>query len=150
MFKEDVHRLPESVIEDLDQFLLDEWIGVCRRNCVRTFETGKRKCHRSACPRCIESGPDLRVTFGRAESHNDIVGADNRFEPRPKKNGKIERREGTLANDNRMNELDGNVLRIRGIGPLPKREQAAAAKKAVGHLAARNSKPISFAREERL
>jgi len=47
-----------------------------------------------------------------------------------------------------MNELDGNVLRIRGIGPLPKREQAAAPKKAVGHLAACFRQSMSLALEK--
>ena len=44
--------------------------------------------------------------------------------------------ERTFPYDNRMNELHGDVLGVRGIGALAKREQPAAAKKTVGHFAA--------------
>ena len=58
----------------------------------RWFETGKREGHRSAGTRSIERGPNLRIPFGRTESHDDVFGTKNRVKPRPEENGKIEGR----------------------------------------------------------
>jgi hypothetical protein len=49
-----------------------------------------------------------------------------------------------------MDELDGDVLRVRGEWSLTKCKQAAATKKAIGHFTARFRQSRSFSREERL
>jgi len=66
--------------------------------------------------RKLERRANLIVSLGRAESHHDIFKVKNRFEPRPEQDGNIQRRQGTLSNDNGMNKFYGNVLSVGGVG----------------------------------
>ena len=57
----------------------------------------------------------------------------NRFQPRTEKHGEIERRKSALADDHGMNEFDGDMLRIGGVGAASEGEQTASVEKALGH-----------------
>src|SRR5580704_13783667 len=100
--------------------------------------------------RAIESGPHLRIAFGRAKAHHDVIGFQQGIEPRAEQYGEIERGEGTLADDYWMNEFDGDVLCVGDIRALSEREQAAAAKEALGHFAAGGCQARCLAHEEEL
>ena len=151
MLEEDVHRLPERVIENLDQFLLDEWIGVRRRNrCKNLRGRGTRT---SSHPRARAASRAAQTSGSPSGGPNPITMSSGRTIASSHGRKRIERSSAgkrALADDDGMNELDGNVLRVGRIGPLPKREQAAAAKKAVGHLAACFRQAMRLSREERL
>ena len=82
------------------------------------------------------------------QTHHDVVGSDDRFEPRPELHGQIERRKSSLANDHRMDEFDGHMLRVGGISAVAESEQAAAAEKAFRHAAAGGGQARGFAGEE--
>ena len=67
----------------------------------------------------------------------------------PKRNRKIERGKSALADDHRMDEFDGDVLRVGCIRAAAEGKQPAAAKKAVGHFTGSFGQPARFTREER-
>ena len=85
---------------------------------------GKR--HGSACMRFVERRLNVRVCIRRTETHNDIFGTHNRFEPGGKKNRQIECRQSAFSHDHRMNEFDRDMLSVRRIGSSSEREEAAA------------------------
>ena len=63
-------------------------------------------------------------------------------------NRKIERGQSAFADDHRMHEFNGDVLRVRGVRTTPKSEQPAATKKAFRHFAASFGQAQRFRGEE--
>ena len=96
----------------------------------------------------LECCPDFGIAFGRTESHDDVFGTEDGFDPWAKENGEIERGQSALADDYGMNELDGNVLRVGGVRTAAEGEQTAAAEKTLGHFAAGLGETRRLAREE--
>src|ERR1700678_2500914 len=84
----------------------------------------------------------------RAKSHHDIFGPQNRVEPRPIEDGKIQGRKRTFSDNYGMHELDRDVLRVRGVGTLTEGEQASATQKTIGHFVAGFREARSFARKK--
>ncbi len=109
---------------------------------------GKREGHGVARVRCLQRGPDFGIAFGRPKSHHDVFGPKDGFEPGPKENGKIQRRQRALAHNDRMNEFHRDMLRVGGVGSASKGQQPAAAQKAFRHLAAGFGQARRFAREK--
>ena len=64
--------------------------------------------------RGLERGPYLEVAVGRAEAHDDVFRPADRVEPWLHESGQIEGRKGALANDDGMDEFDGDVLGVGG------------------------------------
>src|SRR5271170_163327 len=102
MLEEDVHGFPESMVENLDQFLMDEGILSHRFEGIRSFSAGKRKRHCSTRMGRRQRRVHFRITFGRAESHYDVFGTEDYIQPRLKSHGKIQRRKSALADNDRM------------------------------------------------
>jgi hypothetical protein len=150
MFEENVHSFPERVIKNLDHFLMHEGILRCWVHGVGTFRAGQREGHRTLTVRFLQSGPHFRIAFGRAESHYDVFGTKDSFEPRPKKNREIERGQRPLAYNHGMNELHRDMLCIGGVGPASEGEQTPAAQKSFRQFAAGFRKARRFAGKETL
>ena len=148
MFQKHVHALPQGVVENLDHFLMDEWIGCKRFNSVGAFRTGKSEGQGSSRLRKVESGADLIVSFRRTESHHDIFGMKNRFQPGPEEHGKIECRKCALADDHWMNKFHGDMLGIGGVGTAPEGKQTSSVEKALGHRLAGFRQAGRFAGKE--
>ena len=149
MLQENVHRLPQRVIQDLDHFLVNEWIGDGRFAAVVAFRS--RQCQRQCAgsPRLPQRRRHLRVALGRAEPHHDIFGAQYRFEPRTEQRRDVERRQRALADDHRMHEFHRHVLRIGRVRTLPEGQQTPARQEALRHDAADFGQPLRFPLEER-
>jgi hypothetical protein len=52
------------------------------------------------------------------------------------RHGEVKRRKGALSDDDRMHELDGNMLRVRSVWAAAEGQKASTSQKALGHLAA--------------
>ena len=150
MLEEDVHRLPQRVIQNLDHLLVHERIlrgGIER---VGAFHAGKSERHCILQVGLLQRGPDFGIAFGRTESHHDVFGMKNGFEPGTKQNRQIQRGQRALADDHGMNEFHRDVLRIGGVRAAPEGQQPSAAQKSFRHLAAGFSQARRLAREELL
>ncbi len=119
VLEEDVHCLPQRVVEHLDHLLVHEGI-LGRDRARRTLPVPGRR--RSSRPQLglLQRGPDFRIAFRRAESHDDIFGLKYGFEPGTEQNREIESRQRALAHDHGMNKFHRDVLGIGGVGPRPK------------------------------
>jgi len=73
---------------------------------------------------------------------------EDSVEPGAVKNGEIEGREGSFADDDGMDELDRDVLGIGGVGSAAERKKATPAKEAIGHFTADESEAMRLAVEE--
>ena len=126
--------------------------GSCVRGIerVRAFHAGKSERHGILQVRQLQRGPDFGIAFGRTESHDDIFGMKNGFEPGTEQDRQIQRGKRALADDYGMNEFHGDVLRIGGVRPAPEGEQPPSAQKSFRHLAAGFSQARRLAREELL
>src|ERR1700731_2690645 len=101
MLEEDVHRLPERVIENLDQLLMNESILRSRVAKVGPFCTRQGECHRLALACRVQRSPYVGVAFGRAEAHDHVVSLDEGFQPRLKSYRKIKSGESAFSDDDR-------------------------------------------------
>ena len=111
MLEENVHRFPKRVVEDLDDFLMNEgMIGGGLRS-IRAVRAGQGKSHSPPPPGGFEGGPYIGVAFRGTKSHHHVVRPDNRIQPRAEGGGKVESRQSAFAHDDRMNELHRDVLR---------------------------------------
>ena len=81
MLEENVHRLPQRVVEHLDDFLVNERIVGRAVDGVRTSRAGERKVMAPRERGRSSSGPYLGIAFGRAESHHDVFGTQDGLEP---------------------------------------------------------------------
>ena len=105
MLEEDMHGLPQRVVQDLDHLLVHERIlrgGIER---VRAFHAGKSERHRVLQVGQLQRRPDFRIAFGRAESHDDVFGMKNGFEPGTEQDRQIQCGKRALAHDHGMNEF---------------------------------------------
>jgi hypothetical protein len=81
VLEEDMHRLPERVIEDFDDLLVDERISRRHVHRVRGANAGEREGHRAATIRDVECRCDRRVAARRPEAHHHVFGSDERGGP---------------------------------------------------------------------
>src|SRR4029077_17838124 len=72
MLEKDVNGLPQRVIQDLHQLLMDERISRRRLQRVRTAAAWERESHGSTFIRGSERGRDFGFALRRSESHDDI------------------------------------------------------------------------------
>ena len=151
VLEEDVNSLPQRVIQDFNHLLMHEWI---LRSGIRAHRSrsmpGRAKVMAFRNVRPVKCRPDFGVAFRRAESHDDVFGMKNGFQPGPEQDRKIERGQRALAHDDGMNKFHRNVLRVGGIRPAPEGEQAASCEKAFRHLAAGFGQARRLAREKLL
>src|SRR5580658_7421098 len=140
MFQENVHAFPQRVVKDLNHFLMNERIRGESFDRIAMFDamfnSGKSKRQRISRPRKLERRSNLLVSARRPESHHDVFGMKNGFEPRPKQHRNIERRQRALSDNYGMNKLDRDMLRVGCVGTASEGEQAPSLDKALGHGAA--------------
>jgi len=134
VLEENMHRLPERVIQDFNQFLMNEGIVRGRFQRERTLPAGQSKGHCVPHPGPGQRRFNLGIALGRAEAHHDVLGPKNCLQPRAKAEREIERGKGPFTGDDGMNELHGNMLRIGGAGTAPEGQQASAPEKAFRHF----------------
>ena len=150
MLEEDVHGFPQRVIQNLEQFLVHEGIVGDRRRRVPTASARKRKGHRAAPGSTVERGQNIRIALGRPEPHDHVVRVQAAVEPGAIVDRHVQRGERALADDHRMHELDGNVLRVGRIWAATEGEQTATPEEPLRHLVAGLGQPHGLASEERL
>ena len=151
--EEDVHRLPQRVVEHLEDFLVDEGILGSRVDPVRAARPWQRKRHhivRMTNPRGVQRILDQAVATRWAKPHDDVVGKQDGVEPALELDRQVERRQRALPDDHWVDELDRDVLRVGRVGAAPERQQPSALQEPVGHLPAGARESVGFAREERL
>ncbi len=149
VLEEHVHRFPQRVVQDFDDLLVDERVVTHPIDRVRAALAGQREGHRPGGFRGLEHRRDVGVALGRTEPHHDVLGAQNRRHPRAKVHRQVQRGQRPLADDDGMDELDRDMLRVRDVRPLTEREEAAAAQEPIRHLLAGDRQRQRFAREER-
>ena len=76
--------------------------------------------------RDVERILDQAVATRWAKPHDDVVGKQDGVEPAPELDRQVERRQCALADDDRVDELDRDVLRVGRVGAAPERQQPAA------------------------
>ena len=136
MFEKDMHSFPERVVENLNEFLVDERVFRSGGGEIGAFDSGKSKGHRVALARKLKRVPDFGIALGRTETHDHVVGLHKRLEPGFKGEGQIKRWERAFSDDHRVHEFDRNVLGVGRIRSTSESQKASAAKKALGHFAA--------------
>src|SRR5580704_9943022 len=150
MFQKHMYALPQRMVKNFNNFLMNERI---RRECfnrVGALHTGKGECQGISSVGKPKSGMDLIVALRRAESHDDVFGIKYGFQPGPEKHGKIQRRKRALSDNYGMNKFDGDVLGIGRVGTASKGEQAASPEEPLGHGAACLRQAQCFPREKSL
>ena len=93
VFEEDMHRLPQRVIEHLDHLLVHEGIFGHRLQGIGALCAGKRKGHGALDLGLLQRGPDCRIALRRTKSHHDVFRANDSPQPWPEENRQIERRQ---------------------------------------------------------
>jgi hypothetical protein len=112
VLEEDVHCLPERVVEHFDQFLADG--RVCRRRIECKAADGAWQTDRMGAARfrCIQRSRDGWIAARRRKPHHDVVVSDNCREPCLERRGQVEGGQSPLADDDGMDELDRDMLSI--------------------------------------
>src|SRR5579863_8327534 len=134
-FQKDVHRLPERVIKNLDHFLMNEWVVSESFDGIRTLAAGESEGQRFFCVSKRQCGADFIVALRWAESHHNIFGMQDGFEPGPEHDGNIQRGKSALAHDYGMNKFYRDMLRVGRVRTAAECEQAAALEEALRHQA---------------
>jgi hypothetical protein len=147
--EEDVHRLPQRVIQDFQNLLVDEGMVDRRADGIGAAGPRQRKRHRAACACGVERGFHLGIARWRAEAHHDVFGPHHHVETAAERHRQVERRQRALADDHRVHELHGHVLRVGGAGAATEREQPAAVQEALRHRLTGRGQAVGLAREER-
>ena len=148
MFKKDVHAFPQRVVKNFNHLLVNERILSERFDRIGAVLSGQRERQRIAAWANSRAERTSSSPLRRPESHHDVFGMKNGFQPRPEHDGNIQRGKRPLAHDHGMNKLYGNVLRIGGVGATSEGKQPASREKSLRHRAASFSQPESFAREK--
>src|SRR5579862_5610826 len=94
MLEKHMHSLPERVVQDFDDFLVDEGILVGGGDTIVRVVSGEREGLRSSLARHSQRPQDVGIALGGTESHHDVV--------RPR-----DRRQTVLKC---MREIDGRLL----------------------------------------
>lgn len=74
MLEKHVYGLPQRVVQDFDDLLVDEWILVGGSDGIVGVVAGKREGLRSPLVRHRQRAHDVGVAPGGTESHHDVVG----------------------------------------------------------------------------
>jgi hypothetical protein len=144
VLEEYVHELPQQVVERLGQLLADELAGARRRPLERQAD------REAAALRGLRDG-GARLVVGLEGEHDVVRGRRQRhlggeWAALPRK---PDRGQGALADDHRVDELDRDVARVRARRRrCPERQQAAAAREALGHAVAQAGDAIRLRGEE--
>src|ERR1700729_2842450 len=136
MFQKHMYALPQRMVKNLNNFLMNERIRRESFHRVGAFQTGKGEGQGISSVGEPKSGTDLIVALRRAESHDDVFGTKYRFQPGPEKQGKIQRGKRALSDNYGMNKFDGDVLGIGRVGTASKGKQTASPEESLGHGAA--------------
>ena len=133
VFEEHVHALVERVAKDLEQLLMDVRIRGRRREGEGGLASRQGQCQRSraACPG--EDRQELDVAFGWPESDRHVVRAGERFDRGRGGGANVGGRQRAFPHDNGMDELDGDVRRVRCIRTAAERIEPAALQEAFRH-----------------
>ena len=142
--EEDVHQLPQHVVEGLDQ-LLARRTG--RRSAARTSHSASAcgtEADRQAAAPPAPSGPRPRRRRRRSRCRRA-----RRSAPCPTHRRQPDRRQRALADDHGMDELDRDVAHVGARrGRAAERDQAPAARETLRHAVAQPRDPLGLALEE--
>ncbi len=145
MLEEHVHKLPQHVVEGLHHLLTDVGVLAGRLELQLRAGLGEGDRQTSAAPGGGDRLGGLAVILADSEADRD-VGA-SREQPHlvgqvlalP---GEADRRQGALADDHGMDELDRHVAGVRARrGRAGQGEQAPAAGEALGHRVTEHGEP---------
>ena len=131
-----VDRLPQHVVEDLENLLGHERVPVRRRERVLPRLPRQREGQRPPLPSRPERPFHRLVRPRKREAHHHVLWPQHDRQAPLEVRAKVERRQRPLAHDYRMHELNRDVLGVRGGRPVPERQQPPAGQEASGHLVA--------------
>ena len=150
--EEDVHELPEHVVERLHELLADR--GIANRRLELPLRAGGRERERQAAalPRESEGRGGLAAVVARAEADRDVVRLGHQRQlvhQRAALARQSDRGQRALADDHRVHELDGHVPGVgAGRGRAAEGDQPAAAREALGHPVTEAREPLRLGLEE--
>ncbi len=152
--EEDVHELPEHVVERLHQLLADRGVGSGRLELPLGAGglEGQRQAAALAGDRERRRG--LALVLAGPEGDHDVAGLGGQLDLRAERaalGGERQRGQRPLAHDHRMHELHRHVtgVRARG-GRAAQGQQPPAAREALGHPVAELREPLALRLEEAL
>ena len=85
VLEEDVHRLPERVIENLDQLLVDERIVAAAGTAYEPWPPGSAKVIAPRRRAASRAAPHLGIAGRRTEAHHDVIRVEADIEPRARR-----------------------------------------------------------------
>ena len=150
VLEEHVDELPQHVVRRLDQLLTD--VGVFDRGLELPLRARRRERDRQGSELARERYP-LRgraaVRLG-SERDRDVLRAHEQLDLRRQRVvAHCDRRQRTLADDHRMNELDRDVARVRARGGrAAEGHQPPAPREPLRHQMAEAGEPLSLRAEE--
>jgi hypothetical protein len=135
--EEDVHELPEHVVERLHELLPDRRVARRRLELPLCPGSGEGQGQAAALAGHAERRGRLAAVLGRTEPDRDVAGLGGQrhllAEVAPLA-GQRDRGQRALADDDRVHELHRHVPRVRaGRRRPPERDQPPAAREALGH-----------------
>jgi hypothetical protein len=125
---------PEHVIQDLDDFLVNERVVIDRPYRVPCSAATQPKCLGSAPVRSSDRPGDTGMRVSWIEPHDNVVRLHERYGPLTVPGGDIDCWQGTLTDDDRVHELDRHVLSVRNTAARSEREQTAPAGESPSHF----------------
>ncbi len=153
VLEEDVHELPEHVIERLHELLAHVRVGARRLELPLRAELREGDRQASARTRERDRASHFAGILARLdEHHHDVLLAGDRDELGRRLSAGLRQRDRgqrTLADDHRVHELHGDVTRIRARRRRdPERDQLPPAREALGHLVAQAREALGLELEE--
>ena len=150
VLEENVHGFVQRVAENFDHLLVHVRIVTGCAYRVIGLLSGKREGERAALVRAFEHAYDFRIALGRPEAHHDVVRVEHGVDPRSESQAQIHRRQRALSDDDGMNELYRDVLRVGRVSASSECQQTAAAAKSLERLSAGQRQRTCLLREERV
>jgi hypothetical protein len=131
-----VYRLPEHVVEDLENLLGHK--GIFVRELERVIASLPRQCE-GECPsplRRRKRSLHHRVYVLKREAHDHVLRSQDYRQSPLEIRAHIQRRQGPFADDNRVHELHRDMLCVGRGRAVPERQQPATRQEPAGHLVA--------------
>ena len=152
VLEEDVHELPQHVVQGLDQLLADVRVGGRGHELVLGAGRGEGERETATPAPQLEGSRRLSPVVLHVERHHDVLGPGEELQllgGRPAFAGQTDGGKRALADDHGVHELDGDMTRVRAPGGRrTDGDQAAAAREALGHAVAQPCQPLGLRGEE--
>ena len=119
MFEKDVYALVEHVAGDFDDLLMHVLVGRSGSIPKSAPLPGNAIVQAPASRACASAARHLRVALRRPEPDRDVIGGEHDRHRGFKRQADVGRGQRRLSDEYRMDELDGDVLRVGRVRPTP-------------------------------